>query len=102
MEVKKEIKSEVKRESFTVNTSLKEYVAVPDFKRDVQDELFKRVLEAMPKELPRINALLPIELAKLSHFDKDATLVILHAWGDGTAPLRELWSMVQSELKKHE
>jgi len=54
------------------------------------------------REIIHMNAYLPVELAKLSRVDEEAAIKILRAWGEGTAPLKTLWAMVQTELKKYE
>ena len=51
-------------------------------------------------ELVRIRASLPVKLAELSHTNREAAILILQDWGAGAKPLRVLYEITLSELKK--
>ena len=51
-------------------------------------------------ELIKMNANLPVKLAELAEEEPQTALDILRAWGEGTKPLRVLWTEVNDALEE--
>ncbi|MGN7478073.1 hypothetical protein ACTHOQ_09460 [Solibacillus silvestris] len=60
------------------------------------------VLPEIDMVLVRMRRNLPIKLAHLATYDKQAALSILRDWGEGVKPLRALWDDVNRDLEKYE
>lgn len=60
------------------------------------------VLPDINLELVSMKQKLPIKLAQLATYDKQAAISILQDWGEGVKPLKKLWADVNEELEKHE
>lgn len=57
-------------------------------------------MELINRELVKIRTQLPEKLAKLSVQNSQSALDLIRHWGNGTKPIREIWDLVNKDLKE--